>query len=814
MKRKLYLILSLILLSLYATAQNTEISGIVVDNATKEPIPYASIGLKNTTIGTITDEEGEFHLTFKNQTSDTVIVQNLGYLNDTIKITLNRFNNLKTIYLKEKSYDIEAVVVTPGENPAHILLRKVIKAKKQNNPYKLDGFSYEAYTKMQLDINNFDPKIADTKYMKKFAIVYEGMDTAQNGKVYMPLLLSENISDFYFQRRPRKQKEVIKAVNISGVENESVTKYTGNMYAKINFYENYMSLFQKQFVSPIAFNGLMVYKYYLTDSAYIDDAWCREITFRPRRKHEYTFEGNMWIEDKTNALKKIYARVSKTANVDFVSEMIIKQSFEKVDDIYFLQYEDFFTDINLGKKTTGFFARKITSRKNIKINPEFPDKLFAPGTTNKITPDEEASLKNQAYWDSARHMKLEKKEAQIYVMTDSIKNLKAYKNIERFTSALFTGYYPLTKIEIGPIYETYSYNSTEGNRIQASFRTLNKFSKKFEINAHTAFGFRDQRLKYGSLIKYKINKSPWTIAQVSYNHDMNPLGIAFANYSDNVFSSLLSRQPNDNLLLQNDFAMDIQRDLRQGIFLKTFVNHKEIFPSETMPFATLDNKNLNILRTFEAGVTLHLGFNEEYVEANFSRLSLGSLYPITEISYTAGIPIFGNEYKYHKVNLVLSQRLLLGPFGKFKYTLEAGQVFGKVPFPLLKLFAGNESYMLRRHSFNLMNIYEFAADRYVSLFAIHHFQGLFLNKIPFMRKLKWREVAFLRGAIGSLKDANRKEFQFPGYLNDVSKPYFEGGVGIENIFNFFRVDAIWRLSHLSNPDAPNFGVRLAFYVAF
>lgn len=811
--KRLSFIYVLLILAYHAGAQ-TQVKGIVKDRITQEPVAYAGVGFLSTTAGTITDDNGGFFINYSQTGADTMVVQCLGYETDTFIVAEGKYNEV-VFDILPKSYGIDEVVVVPGENPAHILLRKIIKAKKHNDPARFDSYAYEAYTKMQLDLNNFDPGISETNYMKKFSVAFEGMDTARNGKVYMPLFLTENISDFYYQRRPKRQKELIKAVNVSGVENKSASRYTGGMYTEINFYENYMHLFEKQFVSPIAFNGLMVYKYYLTDSAYIDDVWCRQITYRPRRKHEYTFEGSFWITDNSYALKQIYARVSHTANVDFVQEMIIKQAFEQVNDsIFFPQYEDFFTDINLGEKTAGFFARKVTSRKDIRINPNFPDDIFDVGYTRDITLEEKARDKSRTYWDSARHIPLSEKEEKIYVMTDSVQNLKAFKNLERFTKTIVTGYYPGKIIEFGPVYEVYTFNTTEGSRMQAGFRTSNKFSETFEINAHAAFGLKDQRFKYGGLLKYKIRERPWTLAQVSYNHDMIPLGMSFMNYTDNLFSSALARTPNDNLLLQNSLSVDIERDIVRGIFFKAFVHQKEIFPSDSVPFLTATDAPVSSLKIFETGITAHIGFNEEFGEAVFSRVSLGSVYPITEITYTAGMPWFGSPYSYHKLNFFLSHRFFIGPFGKFEYDIEAGKIFGTVPFPLLKLFNGNESYMLREQAFNLMNIYEFAADEYASVFIAHHFQGLFLNKIPLMRKLKWREVVFFRGAIGSLTEANRSEFQFPGDLNDVRKPYMEAGAGIENIFNFFRVDAVWRLSHLDNEAAPHFGIRFGFYAAF
>ena len=812
-----YILISISLILLYNANifSQTQVKGRIIDRSTKKAVPYASVAFLHTTTGTITDDNGKFFTDTKQPEIDSMIVSCLGYITDTFAINPNKFQEVK-FGISPQSYNIEEIVVVPGENPAHVLLRKVIKHKKFNNPSKLNSYSYESYTKMQLDLNNFDSEIKDVNYMKKFSIAFDGIDTASNGKVYMPIFFTENISDYYYQKRPKKQKEYIKAVNVSGVENESASRYTGGMYTEINFYENYIDLFEKQFVSPIAYNGLLVYKYYLTDSAFIENTWCKQITFRPRRKYEYTFEGDFWVADSCYSLKKIYSKVSNHVNIDFVMDLYIKQSFERINDsTFFPQQEEIFADFNIADKTAGFFARKFSSRKKIKINPHFPENFFSLSLKREIIVADKAKNKNSNYWNTSRHTSLSQKEENIYRMTDSIQNVPAFKVLRNIMMTSATGFWPGKYFEFGPVFEIYTFNESEGRRIQLGGRTSNKFSKFIELNAHAAYGFKDQAFKYGSLIKLKLQKTPHTLFSASYDNDMIPLGLSFIGYSSDLFSSALARTPNDNLLFEKSLTAELERDITVGIFYRIFANHQIISPSVTVPFVNNTGEQAGNLNVFETGITAHIGFNEEYMEAVFNRVSLGSIYPITEITYTAGIPsVMGSNYKYSKLNFHLTHRLYFGPFGKFKYDIEAGKIFGTVPFPLLKLFNGNESYVLQEQAFNLMNVYEFAADEYMSVFLAQHFQGMFLNRIPLLRRLKWREVLFFRAAIGNLSDANRNEFQFPGTLNDVNDPYMETGVGIENIFNFFRVDAVWRLSHLQNENISKFGIRVGLYAAF
>jgi hypothetical protein len=150
--------------------------------------------------------------------------------------------------------------------------------------------------------------------------------------------------------------------------------------------------------------------------------------------------------------------------------------------------------------------------------------------------------------------------------------------------------------------------------------------------------------------------------------------------------------------------------------------------------------------------------------------------------------------------------------------VEAGKIWGTLPYPLLKIHDGNQSFFYDDYASNLMNYYEFISDNWVSASYTHHFDGLLFNKIPLFRKLKWREVAHIRGVYGTLSDKNAQYSLFPGNLRSFSsQPYWEAGVGIENIFKIIRIDAIWRMSHLhddGNPNVPKFGIFVSLSFSF
>jgi hypothetical protein len=213
---------------------------------------------------------------------------------------------------------------------------------------------------------------------------------------------------------------------------------------------------------------------------------------------------------------------------------------------------------------------------------------------------------------------------------------------------------------------------------------------------------------------------------------------------------------------------------------------------------------------------VRFAWKEKYVGTGFTRVYLGTTYPVVQMTYAKSLQnAFKGEYDYHKLVVNVSDRIRITPIlGYTDYTIEAGKIWGAVPYPLMELHGGNETYIYDYLAFNMMDYYEFASDQFVSAAVFHHFEGLFLNKIPLLRKLKWREVATVKGVWGTVNDQNRKTLLFPTTLKSLEKaPYLEASAGIENIFKIFRVDAFWRLNYQLPRAIDNFGFKFGFQLA-
>ncbi len=809
--RSYCLFIFLCLVSITAAYSQTKVTGKVVDFDTREPLPFVSIAFKGTTVGTTTDFDGNFQLS-TDKSVDSLLASYVGYNRGAKKVRPGQ-SQILNFELKKFSIGLQEIVIKPGENPAHPILRNVIKNKDRNDKDKLSAYQYEVYNKIEFDLNNISEDFKDKKVFKPFAFVFENIDSTSVGeKPYLPMFISETLSDFYYQRDPKKRKEVIKASKISGVENTSVSEVMGDMYQNVNIYDNSILVFDKSFISPISDNGFFYYRYYLIDSMTIGNKWVYQIQFMPKRKQELTFTGNMWINDTTFAIKRLEMKIAEDANINFVKALNVVQDYKHVDGAWMLAKDRLVIDFEVRKDKMGIYGRKTTSYKDFQINKpkekEFYDK------TPDVSMVEGADQKDMAFWETARHDSLSKNEKKIYAMVDTIQTLPAYKTYVDIITIFVSGYKDLGKFEFGPYYNTYSFNKVEGNRFRVGGRTTNAFSRWYELNGYVAYGTLDKEFKYSGGFRTFITKKPRQIISGNYKKDVEILGQSQNAFTtDNILASLLRRQPLNNMTRLDQYSGSYELEWFEGFNNKISLFNRRLTPLGTFRYEEITPENtlkvVPSLITTELRLLTRFAWHEKYLKGEFERVSLGTVWPVLQLQYTLGLKgVFKSGFTYHKTSLNVNDRIRINPIGYTDYIIEVGQVWGKVPYPLMELHGGNETYTYDPFAYNMMNYYEFASDQYASLSVYHHFDGFFLNKIPLMRKLKWREVATFKGLAGSVRNSNVNLFLFPNSLSTLQRgPYYEAGAGIENIFKIFRIDALWRLSYIDKDYVNNYETR-------
>jgi hypothetical protein len=796
-----YLTLLILFTSLFTYGQKTSVSGQVTDLETGEAIPFANVFFKDSKIGTETDFDGNFELSSYYAT-DSLVVRFSGYKTAVVAVVKDQAQVIN-FRLETITQDIDEVVIkAPTEKPSTRLYNRVVKNKPINNKQKLGAYEYESYNKIQLDLNNIGDKFEDRKIVKSLDVVMNYLDTA-GGDKYLPLLLSESLSDYYYRTNPKKKKEVVKASRITGIQNVEVNQFLGEMYQDINVYENYIGIFDKSFISPISDFAMSFYKFYMEDSSFIDNQWCYELKFIPKRKGDLTFTGSLWIHDTTYAVKKWRAEVAETANINYVKGFLLEQDFDQVEDeVWMLTLDKLLVELKVTQKSKviGFYGHKLTSRKDFVINTPY-DPEFYRSNENVVVLDS-AELRTPQYWKANRHFPLNTQETNIDAMIDSLNEVPLFNAFKNLTFLATTGFYPFKKIEVGNIQSLMSFNQVEGFRNQLQLRTSNDFSRRIELSGKLAYGYLDQTFKYGGKIRYNVTPKKRGMLSVFYDYDLTQLGLGEnAADADAALGAFFRTQPLNQLTFVEKVGFSFEKDFGKSYIISAGATWKELESMGDANYRLAQSGGTTTLidkiATFETFFEVRFAKNEEFLAGSFDRISLGSKYPIFTLRGTAGIKdVVGSDYNYQKAELSMEHNPKIGIFGKLNYEIYGGYIFGTAAYPFLKVHEGSQSYWFQSGAHNRMDFFEFISDRYVGAHVEHHFDGLVFDRIPLIRQLHWRLVATGKGVWGDISDRQIETMLLPtGWRSFGNTPYVETSIGIENIFKVLRFDAVWRATH-------------------
>ncbi len=819
--RLILLFLGGLFISQVALSQKTIVKGRVIDQSNQLAVPFAPVFFIGTKTGVTTDLDGNFSLETY-YSSDTLACLMVGYNPFKVKIQQGKSQTI-TMSLVPNTQMTELVINAKDlEDPAIALIKKVLNNKKINNKEKLDAYEYEAYNKVEFDLNNIKDELGDKKVLRSVEFIFDQIDTTAE-KNYLPIFMTESLSDFYFRREPKFSKEIIKAAKVSGVKNESINQFLGDMYQNFNVYQNDLAAFNKSFTSPVASYCLGFYDYAILDTVVMDGKYCYEVKFAPKRRQELLFEGTLWINDTSYALKKIEAAITESANINWIKHFKVTQYFDEIEkEVWMMTGDELLVDFNLSDKKMGMYGRKKSSYKNFIINQKRPTEFFQ-GYTDVIVA-EGASDHDDTFWDEHRHLKLTKDEKEIYKMVDTLQNIPLFNSVVNIINLFINGYKVIGKFEYGPYYTTYSFNPIEGNRFRVGGRTSNEFSKRIMFDGYAAYGLLDEQWKYGGGFLWVINKNPRFAIDVHTKQDVEQIGQSTGQLrTDNVLTSLFRRNPANKLTMVNEYSMFMEKEWVHGISNKLIFKHRELQPiGGFYQFIEPSAKTLvpNITSA-EMTLSLRWAYKEKYIYGEFERFSIGSNWPIVEFAYTRSISgLFGAEYNYERAQVTLKDKWKFGPFGYMDISSQAGKIYGQLPFPLLMMHQGNETFFYDETSYNTMNFFEFVSDRWVNLWATYHAEGLFLNKIPVLRRLKWREVASMKAVVGGY-DIRNDAFMQRDWNSDgktdvytLTKPFFETALGVENIFKVLRVDMVYRLSYLDHADIFKVGLRAKVQFTF
>lgn len=735
--------------------------------------------------------------------------------------------------------DIEGVVIqskkinytNKKENPAYAVLKKVWDKNYKNAFNSYENYKYEEYQKIEASFNNIDSAFSKKKLFKGMEFMFKEVDSTK-GKKDVPIYINESITDVYVRNnKVPHEKRIGIAQKASGFEdNQILIQTVQNLYKDFNIYENVLNFFDKGYTSPLSKDGFSVYEYELVEDATVEGELCYQIKYRPKNNAALAFRGVMYISKEAYAVKNITLNSVKNSDVNFVRGINADLTYYIINENSFIPVKsDITLDLSLAnkKKTAkGIYVRRELSYKKFDYNKaEIEAELDKKPDKKPLLVDK----KDEAYWVEHRHEELSDKDQETYANIEKLWQVPRFKTYVKVAETIGSGYINAWKaVDFGNLYSIYGSNGVEGSRLRLGARTFFSRNDLWRVQGYAAYGFRDKKFKFGGDVRYMINPNNRLTIGYGFRHDILQLGVQLMDsygVMERTFasSSFASRGENNNLSWVTENTAQFSIEPMKNFQIRWDGSYREIKSAAPEFFKINYVKNgIEKSQINDANMAVSLIYRPKakYSQYGLDRYEQFSLAPTYSLKYTKGFSgIINSDFDYDKIQFSYKGHLLIGPYGRSDVNLELGKTFGSVPLSLMSVVPGNQSYGLVANTFSQLNYYEFVADAYSSLIFEHHFNGWIFNKLPLIKKLKFREVAFLRGVWGSLEkkniDMNRSSMVYSAPKEHV---YYEYGFGIENIglgnFRIFRLDFNWRGNYLDRPDAQKFGMKFGMQWGF
>ena len=856
-KIKLFIYISLLLLSSFtANTQGSDpiytIQGFIEETTSGETIPFASISIKGTTKGTIANSDGYYSLNLKRHEKDTLIVSYLGYNKKSINIEYNGEDirridfklkpNITT--LNEVTIKSEKGAYKNKDNPAVMVMKHVIQNKSKNQKIAQDYLEYDQYEKIQLDLINLSKNFLDKGIVKKLPFLKEYIDTT--GKpiyTFLPFFLRETSSKIYERSDPQSKKEYRKGVKMVGVQDyidqESVSNIMDYIYQDINIYSNSIEVLGQQLPGPLSIFGPNLYRYFLLDTIEIEHIQCYKIGCYMRNKQDPGFQGEIFVSlDSNYRVIKYDLFVSEKANLNFVEDLRITQTFSQQDTIWVKGDNETTAKLKLDKDGLAIRAKRTVFYNNYKINLKRRESIYS--SSENVIDDNDMFEKGELFWKNARIKELTPQEEAIYEMIDTLGKVPTIKRAIKLVTFLLSGYHDVGLFEVGPFHSFYTFNEAEGLRLRFGGRTTYRLHNKAFAHAYGTRTFGNKGWLYAFKLGYSFNdrfdRGAKHFLSGSYIKESRFPGVQLKFVDFDTFWHSIRRGSSSRKVLYNSYQFNYVKEFKNHITLDFDFVHQKQTPIGDLTFDYYLNDQIlhfDNIKTSELGLGIRFAPNEEFIQGKNIRKNFYNKSPIITLNGSLGVKdLFESDYEYHRLSLNIFKRFYFSSLGYADLEVENGKIWGNVPYLLLHLPDVNQSFALKKNSYNLMNFMEFVSDEYIEVMGNYYMNGFLFNKVPVFKKLKWREVFGFKALWGNLSDQNNPNISdnllqfarddngqirsFP--LEEV--PYLEASVGVTNIFKIFRMDALKRFTYLDHPSMPTmfnlkgFGLRVRTEVTF
>lgn len=851
---KSFLLFLLLGCCISVSAQN--IQGVVTDSLTNDPIPYLSVFYEGKGVGSITDNDGHYKVETR-KGWNKLTFSAVGYVTKVVNIIPGVTKNLN-VRMRPDDIMLDEVVVKPKRekysrknNPAVELMKKVIAHKNNNKLSENDYYQYNKYQKITMSLNDVTPEMLEKGMYKKMPFLKDQIELCEEtNKFILPISVDETASQKIYRKHPKSEKTIIKGMSSTGVNElfatgDMLSTVLKDVFTDVNIYDNDIRLLQYPFISPISSSdAISFYKFYIMDTTFVDKDKCFHLTFVPNNSQDFGFTGHLYVlADSSYTVKKCTMNLPKKSGVNFVDNMDIIQEFEQLPNgEWVLKTDDMIVEMTLMKIMQGFQIRRTTRYSDYAFD-ELPQQLFKrKGAEIK---EADAMMRGDDFWNQYRPVPLTQTESSMDMLVKRLEQMPGFKYVIFVLKAFVENFVETgtknnpSKVDIGPVNTMISNNYIDGLRLRMSAQTTANLNPHLFFKGYYAYGFKDHRSKYMGEVEYSFNKKeylprefPKNSITFSYQYDvMSPTDKFLKTDKDNVFVSFKTSTV-DQMSYVRNIALKYENETQFGLKTTVEVKHSTDEPTGGLAYITNDDQKTLVpeIQTMEASLAFRYAPGETFVNTKQRRIPVSFDAPVFTLSHTTGFKgVLGGEYNFNLTEVGLYKRFWFSSWGKIDMFVKGGAQWNKVPFPLLIMPAANLSYILQRETFNLINNMEFLNDRYASLDVSWDLNGKIFNRIPLLKKLKWREAIGFKMLYGHLTDKNNpmkhpgdsELFLFPtrdgrptSFVMDPKTPYMECSVGIHNIFKILHIDYVRRLNYLDHPDANKWGVRFMVMMTF
>lgn len=851
---KSFLLFLLLGCCISVSAQN--IQGVVTDSLTNDPTPYLSVFYEGKGVGSITDNDGHYKVETR-KGWNKLTFSAVGYVTKVVNIIPGVTKNLN-VRMRPDDIMLDEVVVKPKRekysrknNPAVELMKKVIAHKNNNKLSENDYYQYNKYQKITMSLNDVTPEMLEKGMYKKMPFLKDQIELCEEtNKFILPISVDETASQKIYRKHPKSEKTIIKGMSSTGVNElfatgDMLSTVLKDVFTDVNIYDNDIRLLQYPFISPISSSdAISFYKFYIMDTTFVDKDKCFHLTFVPNNSQDFGFTGHLYVlADSSYTVKKCTMNLPKKSGVNFVDNMDIIQEFEQLPNgEWVLKTDDMIVEMTLMKIMQGFQIRRTTRYSDYAFD-ELPQQLFKrKGAEIK---EADAMMRGDDFWNQYRPVPLTQTESSMDMLVKRLEQMPGFKYVIFVLKAFIENFVETgtkdnpSKVDIGPVNTMISNNYIDGLRLRMSAQTTANLNPHLFFKGYYAYGFKDHRSKYMGEVEYSFNKKeylprefPKNSITFSYQYDvMSPTDKFLKTDKDNVFVSFKTSTV-DQMSYVRNIALKYENETQFGLKTTVEVKHSTDEPTGGLAYITNDDQKTLVpeIQTMEASLAFRYAPGETFVNTKQRRIPVSFDAPVFTLSHTTGFKgVLGGEYNFNLTEVGLYKRFWFSSWGKIDMFVKGGAQWNKVPFPLLIMPAANLSYILQRETFNLINNMEFLNDRYASLDVSWDLNGKIFNRIPLLKKLKWREAIGFKMLYGHLTDKNNpmkhpgdsELFLFPtrdgrptSFVMDPKTPYMECSVGIHNIFKILHIDYVRRLNYLDHPDANKWGVRFMVMMTF